>query len=167
MAEKEVALVSAEGVFLRVDTVDAAAALRAGQVAVLPPDPDAPKGAWVYRNAEWLRRCARVDPNGVYLGMVEVAPEDLTAQHLPAVAECDLTAGHARWVAELDNPYGGRFDPLPPALRPKENGAPTDHQMLDALLGALVAQGIGLPLEATRWRAWYATTVDKQTSGRG
>lgn len=60
-------------------------------------------------------RCAQIDAQGVYQGMVEVEPAQLTDRHLPTITECDLPAGEYRWVPEPvtdANPFGGKFVPL-------------------------------------------------------
>lgn len=55
--------------------------------------------------------CALLDAQGVYQGMVSVAPHALTDRHLPTITECDLPAGEYQWVpaSETANPFGGEF----------------------------------------------------------
>lgn len=169
MTMKQVARLGAGDVFQEVQEVEVAADLAADQFAELPPDLSAPKGAWVLRDGAWLRRCAQVDPNGVYLGMVEVAPEAIGAQHLIEITECDLKPRSSKWVPEANpkNPYGGTFQPLPPSMQPKDDDAPSDQQLLYALLGALERQGIALPAEAAPWRAWFEKTIEAPRKGKG
>lgn len=57
-------------------------------------------------------RCAQLDAQGVYQGMVEVEPAQLTDRHLPTITECDLPAGEYRWQADPANAFGGKFVPL-------------------------------------------------------
>lgn len=60
-------------------------------------------------------RCAHLDAQGVYQGMVEIEPAQLTDRHLPTITECDLPPGEYRWQAEPvseANAFGGKFVPL-------------------------------------------------------
>jgi hypothetical protein len=58
-------------------------------------------------------KAARLDANGVYLGMDDLAsPAELTPLHLAQITECDLKPGEYRWIQETGNPgnpYGGAF----------------------------------------------------------
>lgn len=164
MSERKitVARLGAGGVFERAEELDEDTTLGDEHAPDLPPDPAASRGAWVRREGAWRRRCARVDPNGVYLGMVEVAPAELGAHHILTITECDLKPRTAKWVADASpkNPFGGRFEPLPPSLQLKDDGACTDQQLIHALLGALEKHGVELPAEAAPWRAWYEKSMD-------
>lgn len=116
-----------------------------------------------------LIRCAHIDPNGVYLGMVEVEEEALTARHLPQIASCDLAPLEYRWAPDADpkNPYGGRFEPLTKHRRPKAGGAvPSLEQLVYSLLKALEAQGIALPADAAPWVASFEKSLDHQDGAR-
>jgi hypothetical protein len=112
-----------------------------------------------------LKRCAELDANGVYLGMVEVDEADLTAQHLPQIGECDLEARSYRWAPDAESAYGGRFEPLLPHQRPKVGGTPSLEGAFYATLKGLSAQGIPLAVEATAWLQWYEQTLDRQSRG--
>ena len=61
-------------------------------------------------------RAARIDANGVYLGMEELASEEeLTPLHLPKLGECDNPPGEYLWIPEpitAANPHGGAFQSI-------------------------------------------------------
>lgn len=57
-------------------------------------------------------RVALLDENGVYLGLVHVNREDLTALHLPQITECDLEPGKYQWVPDTNAVLGGAFWPV-------------------------------------------------------
>ena len=107
-----------------------------------------------------LKRCAHIDPNGVYLGMVEVDEAVVTARHLPQISECDLPPLAYRWVADSASSYGGRFEPLLPHQRPKADTVPDLERAFYATLKALDAQGTPLAVEAAAWLAWYEKSWD-------
>jgi hypothetical protein len=53
---------------------------------------------------------------GVYLRMVDVAPDEITDRHVPSITECDLPRGRYVWIPGGDprntyppNEYGGTF----------------------------------------------------------
>ena len=55
-------------------------------------------------------RAARIDANGVYLGMDELASEqELMPFHLPQLGECDNPPGEYLWIPDAANPYRGVF----------------------------------------------------------
>lgn len=107
-----------------------------------------------------LKHVAEIDANGVFLGMVEVEEDELTARHLPQISECDLKPREYGWIADAASPYGGCFEPLPQHRRPKPGGMPDLESTLYAVFAALEAQGITMPAEVTAWRQWYETTWD-------
>lgn len=109
-----------------------------------------------------LKRVAHIDPNGVYLGMVEVDEADFTDRHLPQIQQCDLKPLEYRWIADAASAYGGCFDPLPLQRRPKEGGVPSSDQAMYAYWRARQSGGEGLPVDTTRWMAWYETTLEGQ-----
>lgn len=54
-------------------------------------------------------RCASIDAQSVYQGMVEIDDAELTDRHLTSIPECDLPPGQYRWIPEAGAPYGGQF----------------------------------------------------------
>lgn len=60
-------------------------------------------------------RAARIDAQGIYQGIDELADEGaLTELHLPLITACDLAVGEYKWIP-TDNPmneYGGAFFPV-------------------------------------------------------
>ena len=107
-----------------------------------------------------MKRCAHIDPNGVYLGMVEIDEEAWTARHLPQIPACDLKPLEYRWMVDPGAPHGGRFEPLLPHQRPKADTVPDLERAFYATLKALDAQGTPLAIEAAAWLAWYEKSWD-------
>lgn len=58
-------------------------------------------------------RAARLDADGIYVGMDEFDDESgLTPLHLPQITECDRPPGKYKWLADAGNPFGGAFWPV-------------------------------------------------------
>lgn len=56
-------------------------------------------------------RCAEIDRNGIYIGMVEVEENSNSPRHLKTITECDLPPGKYEWIPDSANPFGGSFVP--------------------------------------------------------
>lgn len=101
-----------------------------------------------------LIRAARIDKDGVYLGMEDVPEGELTAEHLPQITECDLPPGKYRWRAEA-----GAFVPIDSGFRQIE---PDALAAIHAGLEAVRKSGVKLPKVTTEWLEHFKTTWDGQ-----
>ncbi len=103
-----------------------------------------------------LVKAARLDPNGVFLGIDEIAADKLTDLHLPDITECDLTPGRYAW-------HNGTFVPVTPEPRP---GAPKpiapDATVAIAQGLAAIAQAgkLALPKTTQDWITATLQTLD-------
>jgi hypothetical protein len=104
-----------------------------------------------------LVHAARIDANGIYLGMDELPADQVTALHLPQITSCDLTPGKARWIPEENNPYGGHFENIKAELQSAIQPDALNAIALGIL--ALFAQQ-PMPPETKAWLQSYFNSFD-------
>lgn len=109
-----------------------------------------------------LVRTARLDARGIYQGMVEIDPADLTDLHVPAIGECDLPADAARWVPDASNPFGGSFVFLKAEQRAVAGAGVTLEQAFYLLTDELDK----VPPLVAQWRAAFQRTADFAVLGK-
>lgn len=101
--------------------------------------------------------CALLNEADVYLGMADVAPDQVTDRYLTEITECDLEPGRYRWDRAT-----GAFVPLPKPTPDKAVQVPDTLRAIALGFCAVRDSGVTLPEETLNWLAWYSTTVDSQ-----
>lgn len=87
-------------------------------------------------------RCAQIDAQGVYQGMVEVEASALTDRHLPTITSCDLPAGEYRWGPDTANPFGGKFVPLKFEVIQAKLAAQAEREAAGGVKGAQLQRAV-------------------------
>jgi hypothetical protein len=111
-------------------------------------------------------RCAKLNEQGDYLGMVEIEEAQLTPQHLRQIDVCDLEPGKYRWVADEANPMGGAFFPIAYLeLREKLASEVAEEEKRRAFLDEAKRQGVPKRKALASWRRLRAEAMKEKTNG--
>lgn len=89
---------------------------------------------------------AKLDQNGLYLGLEEVA--EILEGDIELGEDCGLKVGKYRW-------NGSTFIPLPKSQQKASPEIPSYEEALLALINVMPSP----PTECVKWAEWYKTTV--------
>ncbi|HXC41237.1 MAG TPA: hypothetical protein VN667_20055 [Burkholderiales bacterium] len=99
---------------------------------------------------------ARLDGDGVYLGLDVIDPAELQEGDVEVPADCDLAAGKYRWDGKTFLPIMSQFaGASPPAAAPV-----SAEVALAGLIAALKQAKTPLPAATERWYAAFKNTID-------
>lgn len=97
---------------------------------------------------------ARLDVNGVFLGVDEIDAADLTDQHIPVPTDCDLEPGRYQWDAEhaMFLPIAGK--------EIVDRTAPLAWKAMYLLVRDLQRQSFTVNAYTAEWAEWFAKTIE-------
>ena len=98
---------------------------------------------------------ARLDADGVYLGVEALPAEELTEAHFPVPADCDLKPGAYKLA-------GAAFVPIEPVKQRALNAPVSSDRAFYDLCLHFQSQKILLPERTLVWMTQYKQTIDAQ-----